>query len=376
MDTRTKLKLRRDVQTAMQFLKDGQLDAARDAFVAMVEAHPDVTLGYIGLGQVHMQEGDPETALKYFQDALEIDPQSAMALNMSARAREKLGDIDGALEDYEEVGQLDPARGSSQIRMSRIFAKEGDLDEASTRLREALKRNPQQLAARFMLAGNLEKSGDIAGAKEELKRILEVNPQMGMAAYRLAMLQIRDKNYAEAEELLFTAIEQADDRPTPYATLGFVLRAQGKAEAALDAFEAAMELNPKSQPFALGAAECMVDLGRHDDALKTLRGALRGARQTGPIHKRMGDVYVAMERPEQALEEYRAALVGSPEFVAKHPDLPGMIDEPGDPKAKALKVKDYLANLAETQRESGTTERRFGGFRRNRNLRSFQATGA
>ncbi|WP_226574397.1 tetratricopeptide repeat protein [Acuticoccus sediminis] len=360
----------------MQYLRSGELEHARAAFVAMVEANPDVTLGYIGLGEVHMQEGDVETALKYFQDALEIDPQSTMALNMSARARQRLGDIDGALEDYEESGQVDPGRGTSQIRMSQIFAREGDLEEATSRLREALKRNPQQTAARFMLASNLEKMGDVAGAKTELLRVLDTNPDMGVAAYRLSRLYIQERDYASAEPLLMQAIEQAPDKPAPYATLGAVLKAQGHTRDALDAFRAALELKPGSQPFAMGVADCLSDLGEHAEAVKVLRGVLRGSRRPAFVHKRLGDTYVAMGSYEQAIDEYRAAMLGAPEFTETHPDLTSMLDAPDTPETKARKVQAYLADAMQAQREAAPAERRFAGLRRNRTPRSIQTTGA
>ncbi|MFO0004938.1 MAG: tetratricopeptide repeat protein, partial [bacterium] len=52
----------------------GKPDLAREAFQRLVDAHPDVHLGYKGLGSVAMAEGNGALARRRFEEALARAP--------------------------------------------------------------------------------------------------------------------------------------------------------------------------------------------------------------------------------------------------------------------------------------------------------------
>jgi len=199
---------------------------------------------------------------------------------------------------------------------------------------------------------------------------------MGMAAYSLGRLHMRDGEYALAEPLLRKSVEQKGDRAPRYAALGEALRAQGKTEAALAAYQAGLATKPTSQVLTLGLASCHMDLGQPEEAVKVLRAALRKSRWGMLLHKRLGDVFVKTGAYGQAVEEYRAAVIGAPEFAQKHPQLLALLDDDGDPETIARKAETYLAETAKTQRESGGMRERLQTRLRNRQQRAFQVTGA
>src|SRR5689334_16241042 len=125
----------RDMRSGMSQLKAGDLAGARRTFERLLDDAPDLAAVRIALGRVYYQEKDYQTALDMFQKALRIEPNSATAVTLSARAREKLGDTEKALLEYERASELDPSLGFAQMRISQLFAEEKDYEESIRRLR-------------------------------------------------------------------------------------------------------------------------------------------------------------------------------------------------------------------------------------------------
>ena len=349
------LRLRKQLRDALEHLKAGDLDAARSGFADVIENNPETSAAHLGLGRVYLQEEDLQAALQCFQEALACDPKSSLARIMIARVHEKLGELDAAMEDYEEASELDPSRGIAQRRISRIFAQNDDYAEAVARLRGALERNPQQVPTRFMLANMLERAGDTAAAKSELQRVLELKPDMWIAAYKLGRLHLRDEEASAARPVLEEAVRLAPDKAAPRLALGAVLKGLGDQEQALAVLREAQKLNSKNpSTITMMIADCQIKLGQPEEALKSLRQALRRGRRPGVLHKRLGDVLMTLERHREAIEEYRAAFLHQPQLAEQQPALRALMEKaqsPGeDLEQLAKQIQTTMASISATKR--------------------------
>lgn len=359
-----KLKLRRQVQQGIEQLKADDIDAAEATFAAILEDDPNVAAAHLGLGRIHFLHRDLETALEHFQQAVALNPDSSLALTLSARVREQLGDADRALEDYEEASRIEPGRGLPQIKLSRAFAQQERHQQAVERLKEALRYNPQQVPARILLASLLEEAGDLEGAKSELQKLLELRPELSIANYKLGRLYLRERDYAKARPLLERAVAQAPAKAGMHRALGAALSGLGDHKAALVCLREAQRLskNPSSS-VANSIADCHIALGQPETALKVLQEAVRRSRTKGVVYKRIGDVLLSMGRFKEALESYQAAVLGQPKFVEEDASLKALISEEGEPEDLAKSIQAKLASLMETRRADATASgrRRLGG---------------
>jgi spermidine synthase len=68
----------------------GRRDCARAAFDASLRANPRDSSTYVNVGTFELQNGDPQSAVNYFAEALSIDPTSDAARNGLAQARAQL----------------------------------------------------------------------------------------------------------------------------------------------------------------------------------------------------------------------------------------------------------------------------------------------
>ncbi|MDD5538016.1 MAG: tetratricopeptide repeat protein [Candidatus Omnitrophica bacterium] len=85
---------------------------------------------YRDKGLRYQQSGDMDTALIYFQKAVELDPTLAVGYNDIGVLYESKGWYDRAKQAYGRAIEIDPTLPSPYYNMGSIYEKEGDFDKA------------------------------------------------------------------------------------------------------------------------------------------------------------------------------------------------------------------------------------------------------
>jgi len=85
---------------------------------------------YRDKGLQAQRDGDPDTALMFFQKAVEMDPSLAVAYNDLGVIYEAKGWTDRAKIAYGKAIDLDPSMPSPYYNLGSIYAKEGDFEKA------------------------------------------------------------------------------------------------------------------------------------------------------------------------------------------------------------------------------------------------------
>jgi cytochrome c-type biogenesis protein CcmH/NrfG len=115
-------------------------DEAIDLLRQAIEARPEDPALWTDLGVVRIQQGEPDSALTFLDEALRLRPRYGRALYYRAHARADLGDHGGAVADYEAtrgaegLDAVDAVRIALAEALSRLGL--GELD-AGWRLYEA-----------------------------------------------------------------------------------------------------------------------------------------------------------------------------------------------------------------------------------------------
>jgi len=83
-------------------------------------------------------EGETEKAIAKYREALEIDPNLAIAWNALSMALRKLGDLDGALEAAQRLIALEPEDALSHTNLSILYQMKGMIPEAEDAKAQAM----------------------------------------------------------------------------------------------------------------------------------------------------------------------------------------------------------------------------------------------
>ncbi len=90
---------------------------------------------------------DPEEQLRFYSNAIRLQPDLAVAFNNRGNARQAKGDVDGAVADYSEAIRLQPDFAAAFNNRGNARQAKGDVDGAVADYSEAIRLQPDYAAA-------------------------------------------------------------------------------------------------------------------------------------------------------------------------------------------------------------------------------------
>lgn len=216
------------------------LATAQEALETVRQRDPEDPQAALTLGQIYMDQRQPEKAAEVLRDLVTRLPQQRMAYALlveallradkSAEAEKVLGDILG----------FDPGSLEARLTLVELQSQRGDHHTAVDTLRGAPEPVREEARVRRQLAWELYRTG-------ELKSALET-----------------------ADALLAAQGEAGADRPFLSLVKGLVFTAEGRHREALELLDPLRQAQPDNIPLALTVARVMQRDGRRADAAKLL----------------------------------------------------------------------------------------------------------
>ncbi|MEO0226364.1 MAG: tetratricopeptide repeat protein [candidate division WOR-3 bacterium] len=185
-----------------------------------------------------------EDAVKFYQEALNIDPQNKKALVNLGRCFYKMNELDQAREFFEQAVAIDNLLYLPHCYLLMIYTAQGDLTKADKIVNEGKDKFMQGIEFLINSAIYYEGTGRSEEAEKIYRKILEIAPENIVARIKLA-------NFYYREELFGAAREEYEKIPEPnrdfdiYFRLGNIYLKQGDKANALRLWEKAYELNPQ-----------------------------------------------------------------------------------------------------------------------------------
>jgi len=240
------------------------------------------------LADAYEQAHDYKSAAETLARASQLDPKDDKIKTSLAEDLLMSGDSDGALKLYKELVQSDARNAGLWLRLSQIYRHKGKLADARDAHRRAIEIDPENLEIRYNEVNLLEAEGKNADAILALQKILDdtaptasANPALRanrvVLLERLGLLYRNNEQFGEAVKA-FEQMPAADaDSGARSAAQVMDTWRQGKEfEKAEQAAEAAIKKYPDARIVKLVYASVLADVGRYDEAIKTVQGMLGG----------------------------------------------------------------------------------------------------
>jgi tetratricopeptide (TPR) repeat protein len=152
--------------------KAGNYDRAIAAYNEAIQLDPESAHVFINRGNAYKNKGDHDRAIADFNEAIRLDPKSALAFRDRGDAYTNKGDNDRAIADFNEAIRLDPKSALALSNRGVAYGNKGDLDRAIADFNEAIRIDPNNAAAfcnRGMAKRNINDvtgNADIAKARQ------------------------------------------------------------------------------------------------------------------------------------------------------------------------------------------------------------------
>ncbi len=155
-----------------------------------------------------LRDQDPADAVRYYQAALAIRPQAALAHNNMGLALEQLGRKEEAQAYFESALQIDPTFVMAIYNVGRCDADAGNFAEAIAQFQAALRIDPNLAVAHYQLGLANAARGDHPEAIGAFRSAIELDPQHAAAYGAMGESLFKIKRVEEAECALRQCLER------------------------------------------------------------------------------------------------------------------------------------------------------------------------
>jgi tetratricopeptide (TPR) repeat protein len=270
----------------------GDLAAAIAHGKKAVALRPSFAAGHNNLGSAQAEAGDLAAAMQSYDAALSHRPDFAEAHNNRGNALRALGRADEAEAAFANALRLRPNYAEAHNNLGNLQRDSGRAAEAEASYRRSLAIRPNDIGPLFNLTIALEEQGKLeeAGAIVEqamaaARRVLVAEPENAEAANVLGLTCVAIGQQEEAVAAFKRATAKAG-YVDPWISLGNSLKGLGRLDEALEAFDRAHELTPRSGAPLLAITQVKSFRESDDPHLAALE-ALAAEAETMPEQQRM-----------------------------------------------------------------------------------------
>ena len=254
----------------------------------------------IALARIASLQKDHATACKYYRDAVILLPEDQ---NLRRNYAEELyyagkyADAASILEDMKKEAK-GPEKESLLLLLAESYLDIRRPFDARSCLQEVVRENPNDAAAYLMLAETCVKTGDTSIALASAHKVLRLEPDNVKAMIVNAVIQQRQRNWADSRVTLEKALKLSPTDSTVLCMIGRSAEELGKKQEALAFYQKAVDANPKD----MWAGELLERMkGATSSSQKPVEPAIAPARETlaaaAPVQEKPAEAAPAEEKP-------------------------------------------------------------------------------
>ena len=161
--------------------KAGEYDRAIAAYNEAIRLDPKSALAFRSRGVAYANKGDNDRAIADFNKAIRLDPKSALAFRSRGDAYANKDEYDRAIADYNEAIRLDPKSALAFRNRGIAYAYKGDHDRAIADYSEAIRLDPKSALALSHRGVSYAYKGDHNRAIVDYNEAIRLDPNNGLA---------------------------------------------------------------------------------------------------------------------------------------------------------------------------------------------------
>jgi superkiller protein 3 len=300
----------------------GRDPQAIEAYRQVIELFPTYAWSYHSLGLIHNRLGQYESAIIFYQQALD---RQAAARNRAVVWND-LGNTYGfirrwndATDAYQQAIDLDSQYARPWFNLGNVYTGIGDYDEARRAYRRSIELETTYAWSYNNLGLVCKQSGEYKLAIGLYQQAVERhtnNQHRAISWNNLGDVYHTQKQYEEAIKAYQQAIELDPKYAYPWNGLADIYRAQGRAEGVVEAYQKAIEFEPNfAQPYH-NLGQIYKDKGAYRQAITYYRQAIerhQRAQDKAVSWNGLGNVYRTLQRYDQAIDSYQKSIELNPD---------------------------------------------------------------
>jgi len=296
--------------TAQKFIEKARGYARQnDTWNAMVEyknaiqLDPENAIAYFELAETYVLLNSINEAIIAYQTATTINPRNKYAKLRLAQVYIETGKLLEARKIIAAILATDPQTIQAYHLLSSIQIREMDFAEAIQTLRKTLLISEKNVKTKLALASLYEASSKHELAKAMYKDILAIDSSLREPYMRLCKLYRKDEAWDKMEALLLQVIETPEIRETKLTDMAHFYEGRKKYSNAEIYYKRAVDESPQSIQAIMNLAEFHTRRNDRDKAIATMEKAVKLAPDNLRCLVGFAQIYLAFDMPEFSWRE-------------------------------------------------------------------------
>ncbi len=188
---------------ALFHMNNGNIDEAIKYFNKSISLDAQHYLSYNGLGIAYLMKGEFKTAIDYFQKSLQLNPALTEAHNYMGTAYQELGMLDKAEQEFRTAAS-DANYKSKELpyyNLARLYFTKDILKDALYYVQKSIEANPRLVMAHNLEGILYERLNDFDKAIESYKAGIKISRDDFNLKFNLAVAYFKNKQYNLAREM-------------------------------------------------------------------------------------------------------------------------------------------------------------------------------
>jgi tetratricopeptide (TPR) repeat protein len=309
-------------QSALTLEQQGQFAESEEAWRAFLKTHPSDPEPYAHLGLLEARQDHYKEAIPLYRKALALKPaMPGLRLNL-ALALFKAGDLKAAIPEFTILLKSAPPNSAEALRYTILLGMShyglSQFAEAAPYLKTAAAADPQNLPIRLALAHSYLWSKQYSLVLDVYHEILTLDPDSAEADMLAGEALDEMSDSSGAIDMFRKAVKAKPDEPLVHFGLGYLLWSQKQYPEAIKEFQAELANDPNHAQSMLYIADADIQMNQYIDAAPLLEKAVKLDPSLGLAYLDLGILAANDGRNDDALREFLAAEKLTPNDVNVH----------------------------------------------------------
>lgn len=310
---------------ASLFLRSARIDKARAVYEDVIKTSKSkdfVSLARVNLARINLAQRKVAEAQKLVDAALKDTPNHEEANLLQAQLEFRAKKYEKVIDRLRSLLRTKPKSFRAKQLLTEAFVASRQLDLAVNTVKSMLSQRQDYAPAQVRLAQIylLQKRYDTA--LSEIEKVLEKRPDHQLAVAVKAEILSHKRNFSEATETLKKLLAATTNKPFVYRLLGETYLREGRAGAAIEAFNKAIDLGKRIDARTasqLTAAYVIAkDLTGAENRLLSLQAKFPNRFYLSNL---LGEVLARQDKPAAAATAFRKSIALNPKGIAAYLNL-------------------------------------------------------
>jgi tetratricopeptide (TPR) repeat protein len=223
-----------------------------------------------------------------------------------------------------------PNRYEGHLTLGDAYHAEERYEEAERELRQAIRLNPRSVRVYNSLGNALAAQGKDSLAAEIYQRGIDVDPNYETIKKSLARLYRTRRQFGKLSTLVTTELNQNPNSPWALQEYAYLHDLLGEKDDAVDLYEKAFQADSTDYGAIFKKAQMYLELDRLEDAEREYKRLLQYSPNSIEVHANLGQVYARQNRLDEALEEFRLVTTRDPDNPSGYFNLVTLFQQRGE----------------------------------------------